>query len=533
MSWKAGLIGAGLALAIAAGAVTFMSDKKAPDLPQVAAQQDTANQPASPLGSTTQALAEADIARMKAEAEAEKARAEAETAKAQAELAKAQAELAAARAEVDAARSKAETSPAKAPSQQAQPIPGNAATPQMTDGWLSREERKAVQAALIERKLLAGSADGIFGPASRKAISAFQQSSGFPPDGYLTPDQAGPLLSEGKAALAEIIKKAQPTEIAQAPAKTAPAALPQSTAQETAPAPASAVAASSAPITRKAGRAMGPQACRKCHGPEAGVWEGTKHFKSFSSVHRNSKAKKIVRAVGDKRMKKSATCALCHYTLDGASGAPIAGPSCESCHGNSENWIKIHNDYGPALKRDNESPAQKAERRKRASAAGMIWPDQLFDVAMNCNSCHGLANPLLSAEQAAAMLDNGHPINPDFELVEYSQGSVRHRFYPPNTGENPVLSQKEQAEYFAIGQIATYLSASQALGKTSHAGYATAQKARAAKAAKALASLKGRFAAVAAFLSSPSTSKARKAVASLSGQDLTAEVGGMLPSSFK
>ena len=58
----------------------------------------------------------------------------------------------------------------------------------------------------------------------------------------------------------------------------------------------------------------------------------------------------------------------------------------------------------------------------------MIWPAQLFDVASNCMSCHGLANPALSAEHAAAMLDNGHPLKPDFELVAYSQGTVRHRF---------------------------------------------------------------------------------------------------------
>ena len=193
---------------------------------------------------------------------------------------------------------------------------------------------------------------------------------------------------------------------------------------------------------------VGPKKCQACHKAEAEVWSGTKHAKSFKKIHKNKKAKKIVKAVGGKRMKKAALCASCHYTVaqKSASAKPklVAGPSCESCHGAASDWINIHNKKGP-----------KAERMKAASAKGMIWPSQLYDVAANCNSCHGLARASLSGENIKAMLDAGHPMNADFELVKYSHGSVRHRFYPPKVTENQVMTPAEAASWADIIMILT------------------------------------------------------------------------------
>ena len=119
---------------------------------------------------------------------------------------------------------------------------------------------------------------------------------------------------------------------------------------------------------------VGPQKCQGCHKAEAKVWSETKHTKSFKKIHKSKTAKKIVKAVGGKRMKKTALCASCHYTVakKSASAKPklVAGPSCESCHGAASEWINIHNAKGP-----------KADKIKAASAKGMIWPSQLFDVA--------------------------------------------------------------------------------------------------------------------------------------------------------
>ena len=111
----------------------------------------------------------------------------------------------------------------------------------------------------------------------------------------------------------------------------------------------------------------------------------------------------------------------------GKKPRPASGPSCESCHGASSNWIKVHNDYGgPNAKKADETATHKAERLKKAAAAGMIWSFDHYGIAENCMSCHGLNNAALDGKTLAAMLDAEHPLNPDFELVKYSQGSVRH-----------------------------------------------------------------------------------------------------------
>ena len=279
--------------------------------------------------------------------------------------------------------------------------------------------------------------------------------------------------------------------------------------------------------------ALGPETCGKCHGDEVKVWEGTKHFKSYKKVHKNKKAKKIVKAIGGKRMKKSAVCATCHYTKASPKGGKaklVAGPSCESCHGNASEWIAIHNDYGGAgIKRAQESPGHKAERIKKAAAAGLRWPNLLYDVAANCMSCHGLENAALSGEHASTMLDNGHPLNPDFEIVAYSQGSVRHRFYPPDMTSNKPLSKVEMARLYVIGQAAALVSAMQASSKSKHAKYVAAQNKRIATAKAILAKVPD----AAAFLSAPSADAGRALAAAIAKKDLTGAVGGSLPTSFK
>lgn len=55
------------------------------------------------------------------------------------------------------------------------------------DAPLSRSERVELQQALSARGYAAGSADGIIGANTRKAIRAYQQSVGEPADGYPTP----------------------------------------------------------------------------------------------------------------------------------------------------------------------------------------------------------------------------------------------------------------------------------------------------------------------------------------------------------
>ena len=67
----------------------------------------------------------------------------------------------------------------------------------------------------------------------------------------------------------------------------------------------------------------GAKLCKECHEEEFEIWQKTKHFTSFRTVHREPKddskpsPKKILKAVGgQKRMKRNETCYLCHYTLE-------------------------------------------------------------------------------------------------------------------------------------------------------------------------------------------------------------------------
>ena len=277
---------------------------------------------------------------------------------------------------------------------------------------------------------------------------------------------------------------------------------------------------------------QGPKTCQECHKSEVDVWKDTKHAKSFKTVHKTDKAKAILKAIGAKSMKKEATCGLCHYTAvqkDADSKArPKAGPSCESCHGASSDWIDIHNDYGGKdVKRDAETPEHKAGRMEQAAAAGMIWPSNLYDVASNCMTCHGLANPDLDGETLSAMLAGEHPLNPDFELVRYSQGQVRHRFYPPDVNTNQEMSAAGLARMFVIGQAAKLVSATEAASKSDDATYQAAQQKRRDGATQALSGV----AEAAAFLADPTHANGRALAKAIGDKDLSGSVGGLLPDS--
>ncbi|MBM3518337.1 MAG: hypothetical protein FJX56_10830 [Alphaproteobacteria bacterium] len=286
---------------------------------------------------------------------------------------------------------------------------------------------------------------------------------------------------------------------------------------------------------RAQGTMVGPEVCAECHKAEVQVWEGTVHFKSFRELHKSKDpdAKAIVEAAGgDKNPKKNETCTLCHYAMvakkEGDEAKAVSGPACESCHGAASEWVKIHNDYGgPGVKAADETPEHKQQRMQQASAAGMIWPAQKFDIAMNCMNCHGMARPGLDAAVLAKMMDAGHPIKPEYELVQYSQGTVRHRFYPPDVTKNAEMTPAELANLFVAGQAAKLVSAAAVVGKSDNAKYKAAQEQRLADAKAALGKLAAPEAK--ALIDAPTVENARKLVDAIAGKDLSGEVGGLLP----
>ena len=278
----------------------------------------------------------------------------------------------------------------------------------------------------------------------------------------------------------------------------------------------------------------GAETCQSCHQAEYSVWEQTKHFASFREAHKNPKAKDILAAVGGSTsMKTNDTCTLCHYTMvqESPDSKPVAksGTSCEKCHGAASDWVNIHNDFGgPSVTKETEAPDHKTKRLGDAHAAGWISSDMKFDIASNCMECHGLAHPKLDGETLAKMLGAGHPINPDFEFVKYSQGTVRHRFYPPDTATNAEMNPEELARFFVTGQAAKLVSAASAASKSSNPDYQAAQKKRADDATAALSAVKS-VPEAQALVTSPTEENARKLVAAIADKNLSTEVGSLLP----
>ena len=94
---------------------------------------------------------------------------------------------------------------------------------------LSREERILVQQGLASLDYLAGVADGQFGPATRRAIWAWQTAEEFATTGHLTQEQADALITQGQAVVAAA--EAEPQQ--EAEEERQPAAVEEQPQQET------------------------------------------------------------------------------------------------------------------------------------------------------------------------------------------------------------------------------------------------------------------------------------------------------------
>ncbi len=289
-----------------------------------------------------------------------------------------------------------------------------------------------------------------------------------------------------------------------------------------------------------AGFNEGAKKCSECHEQEFDVWKKSPHFTSFKKVHKSKEAKKILKAVGEKSMKRSDICVSCHYTkiqkTASAKAKVKSGPSCESCHGPSSDWRDIHNDFGgPKVKAGDEAPAHKTKRLADAEAKGMVASRMVYRVSKQCMACHGMANPKLDAGIMAKMLKAGHPVEADFDVVKYSQGKIRHRFVPPNVTTNSTLDKAGTARLYLGGQAAALVTASAVKGKVSDAKFNSVQEKRIQTARKALMAVKGSVPAAAKLLASPTDENALAFEAAIQGKDLSAKVAALLPkaSSYK
>lgn len=225
----------------------------------------------------------------------------------------------------------------------------------------------------------------------------------------------------------------------------------------------------------------GPNACAECHKDEAEAWKHSHHFKTFREMPRRKEGQEIAKKMNLRRIKSESLCLDCHFTVQQVKKRkpkPIAGISCESCHSNGEDWIKIHSEFSGKTE-ETETKAEEAERWKLADSKGMIRPGALYKLAKNCYSCHVVP-------QEKLVNVGGHPAGSPFELVSWSQGEVRHNSWY-SKGKNEAASAARKRMLYLVGQAVELETALRAVSKASvRKTYAFEMAERADKARKAL-----------------------------------------------
>ncbi len=180
------------------------------------------------------------------------------------------------------------------------------------------------------------------------------------------------------------------------------------------------------PAQCQPGKVVGADACAKCHGNEVAVWRTTPHAQTFETLARNPRAREITQKLGMVSVKRNDLCINCHFTTQTQPDGniqPVAGISCESCHGAALEWLQVHNDYGgPGVTHDSESPQHRVDRLERSAGLGMRNTRNLYLIASSCLNCH-------TVPQEELINRGGHTAgSAGFELVSWSQGLVRHNF---------------------------------------------------------------------------------------------------------
>ena len=193
------------------------------------------------------------------------------------------------------------------------------------------------------------------------------------------------------------------------------------------------------------------EVCSKCHSQAVATWKKTPHSKTFEQLHRNPRAKAICEKLGLKgSIKRNDTCVECHYTaqIKGDRIRVVSGIGCESCHGAASDWINSHADYGgPTATKHSETVEHRNNRIAKSVETGMRIPRNLYSLAQSCLRCHTVPNEKL-------VNSGGHLAGSKFELVAWSQGSVRHNFIRSSDGSNTTNSQETLRVMFIVGQIA-------------------------------------------------------------------------------
>jgi hypothetical protein len=229
-------------------------------------------------------------------------------------------------------------------------------------------------------------------------------------------------------------------------------------------------------------KTVGANACAECHKEEAEAWKGSHHFKTFREMPRNTKANEIADKMGVRRVKYESLCASCHFTLQQKNNReePVAGVSCESCHGAGQDWIKVHSGFSGKTALF-ESKAEAKERWKLSDSKGMIRPRSFYLLAKNCYGCHVVP-------QEDLVNKGGHKAGSVFDLVSWSQGEVLHNTWYSKGKENVPASAARKRMLYLVGLGVELETSLRAVGKaTVRRAYAFEMAKRADGARKQLA----------------------------------------------
>ena len=235
-------------------------------------------------------------------------------------------------------------------------------------------------------------------------------------------------------------------------------------------------------VATDSAKIVGPNACAECHKQEVEAWKGTHHFRTFREMPRNTEANEIAEKMGVRRIKSESLCLNCHFTVQQKNNKeePVAGISCESCHGAGQDWIKVHSGFS-GKKEQTETKAEEEARWKLADSKGMIRPRSLYQLAKNCYGCHVVP-------QEDLVNKGGHRAGSDFELVSWSQGEVLHNTWYSKGKENVPASAARKRMLYLVGLSVELETSLRAVGKaTVRKPYAFEMAARADRARKQLA----------------------------------------------
>lgn len=243
-------------------------------------------------------------------------------------------------------------------------------------------------------------------------------------------------------------------------------------------------------------KVMGVQSCEKCHAAEIQTWKRTPHSETFLTLHRKPEAQQIANKLGIANFKSDSNCIQCHYTMSAnASGSvsehleAIAGVSCESCHGAAQDWINVHNDYGgPDATKAQESAEHRLKRLSSSIKLGMRNPVNVYLVAQSCYRCHTVPDERL-------VNVGGHNAGSlDFELVSWSQGTVRHNFVRTDGKVNAEETIERTRLLFVAGMIADLEFSMRATAKaTEKSTFGITSAQRTARAIERLKSAQGKL----------------------------------------